>query len=224
MKVKEEERRAYQNQVHSRRYDKPGPEAADPDVEPEIVAGDTAASRTKDDPNKRYLQIDIERVNFDLVQLDTINSPYTPEQKMAAVVAYVMTGNAREASELAGVSYVALRQWKTKSPWWGAAVIAAQNYLNQQLDGHMTKIINRIMQQLETNLIQGEERMTARGDIVMVKPNTSTLLQGMTTLFSLRERAREANRSVKQRDSDVTQGSLNEIAAGFAAAGGKRGD
>lgn len=133
------------------------------------------------------------------------NSRYTPEQKMSAVVGYVMTGNLSETARLVNLEYPTLRKWKQEAPWWNDACRAAQKYLNQKLDGRLTRMINKMVSRIEEKL---------EDDVI---PAT-TLINGLNTIFTIRERTRETAYELKDSDSP-TINSLDDLHSQFARIG-----
>jgi len=93
--------------------------------------------------------------NMDLDSLHHPRSTYTPEQKIAAVMAFVLTGTSFQAERLCGVSADKIRCWK-QSDWWDEAAEACRREKQEELDGVMTNIIHTAIEKVSDRIALGE--------------------------------------------------------------------
>src|SRR5690606_8026931 len=118
---------------------------------------------------------------FSLSDMYDPRSCYTAEQKMAAVTAYVVTGNSKQASkavqEALGltISPNTIRWWKASASWWPMALRKAQREKNDEVDAAMTRVMHVGLGMIERILDRGEQVITKDGDIVFKEPSLRDL-------------------------------------------------
>lgn len=91
-------------------------------------------------------------------------------QKISAAVAYKMEGgNAKKASEIAGVHQNSLYNWK-KEKWWGEL----QDYISREFDevfrDRLGYIANQALDQLEDRIVNGDTIMNYKTGKMENKP------------------------------------------------------
>lgn len=102
------------------------------------------------------------------VKMTDSRSQFSAEEKMAAVMAYLITGgNSTKAAELSCVPEMkppTIRQWKKRSAWWDEAEAHAKNLLQKDLERAYTKMIHRTEKELFDRV--------ENGDVVLLKDGT----------------------------------------------------
>jgi hypothetical protein len=105
-------------------------------------------------------------LEVDLNDLYTTNGKYTPEQKMFAVICYMVEGNSMGAEKLSGIPSHTIRWWKNKSTWWDNAIRGARRKYQDVLDAKYTKTIHTGVDAVLDRLENGDEVVTKDGDVV----------------------------------------------------------
>jgi len=102
-------------------------------------------------------------------------SPFAAEDKMAAVMAYLITGgNSSKAVELAcveGLKAPALRQWKKRCDWWEAAEQHAKALLQKDLERAYTKMLHKTESEIFKRVEDGDTVIAKDGSLIQ-KPLT----------------------------------------------------
>lgn len=138
---------------------------------------------------------------------------YTPEQRMQAALAWVVSGTAAEASRICGIPERTIADWAHCS-WWGALVAEARRLKDEELDRKLTQVIDlamkRLVERLErdeqinnikdlavTSAVAYDKRALMRGDPTsrVEKVSTEQRLERLTAKF--REVAQEATTQPK---------------------------
>jgi hypothetical protein len=101
-------------------------------------------------------------------ELTDSRSQFTAEDKIAVVMAYLITGgNSTKAADLSAVHEMkpaTIRQWKKRSKWWANAEAFAKSLLQKDLDRAYTKMLHRTEQEIFDRV--------ENGDVVMLKDGT----------------------------------------------------
>ena len=94
-------------------------------------------------------------------------SQFSAEEKMAAVMAYLITGgNSSKAAELSCVPELqpaTIRQWKKRNAWWDKAEQHAKALLQKDLERAYTKMLHRTEQEIFDRVENGDVVMTKDG-------------------------------------------------------------
>ena len=101
--------------------------------------------------------------DYDLSEMYHPSSKYTAEEKFQAVMAYITTGNSKQAQKYCIVPANTIRYWKANASWWPEAVAYAKQQKQEELDAKLTKIIDLAVDQVEDRLINGDEVLTKNG-------------------------------------------------------------
>ena len=95
-------------------------------------------------------------------------SPFTAEEKLAAVMAYIISGgNSSRAVELAGVPNLtpdAVRQWKSRSKWWEDAEQHAKALLQKDLERAYTRMLHTTEKEIFNRVEKGDVVLTRDGE------------------------------------------------------------
>lgn len=123
---------------------------------------------------------------LDLNDLYSPHGKYTPEEKLYAVVAYMVEGNSLAASKRCGINAATIRDWKTRSMWWDDAMREARRKYQDQLDSKLTDIIHTAMDEVSDRITNGDSRMTKDGDIFQVPMTGRDLAMVAAILYDKR--------------------------------------
>lgn len=93
---------------------------------------------------------------FEGVELPTQGTHgYTPDQRMQAALAWVVSGTAAEASRICNIPATTISDW-THQPWWDGLVGEARRLKDVELDRKLSGVIDKAMQRLAERLDQNE--------------------------------------------------------------------
>lgn len=102
---------------------------------------------------------------LELSDLYSPSSKWTPEQKVAAVQAYVMTGTSKQAAALCDVPDSTIRWWKMQSAWWDDMVAQTRKERDDQIEAQFTKLLQKAAGNMETRLEVGDEVLDKDGNV-----------------------------------------------------------
>ena len=138
---------------------------------------------------------------------------YTPDQRMQAALAWVISGTAAEASRICNIPSSTISDW-THQSWWGSLVGEARRLKDEELDRKLSQVIDlslkRLVERLEANeqinnikdlavtsAVAYDKRALMRGDPTsrVEKVSTEQRLERLTAKF--REVAQEATTQPK---------------------------
>lgn len=123
---------------------------------------------------------------LDLNELYAPNGKYTPEEKLYAVVCYMVEGNSIKASKRCGVPPDTIRWWKNESSWWNDAMREARRQYQDMLDARLTSIIHKATDEFEDRLINGDEVITKGGGLAKKKMGGRDVATSMAILYDKR--------------------------------------
>lgn len=165
-------------------------------------AGDIVTSKTSSGWKKRWehiyqtpvLQNPDRKVKLgdsdeelELSDLYSRKSKYTPEEKLFAVTAFVMTGSLVEAAKLSGVHYDSLTKFKQLALWWDDAVSEVRRRKQEELDGELTNILHRATAEIKDRIENGNPFVVIKtGEVKNVPLNSRELLFILSQTFEKR--------------------------------------
>lgn len=106
-------------------------------------------------------------LDIELKDLYAYNAKYTPEEKIQAVMSYVLTGTSRKASRLCNVPEGTIRWWKSNAVWWDDVTRECRKHKQDELDARYTALIHKV--------VDGIENRVNNGDTVIDKDGNSHL-------------------------------------------------
>lgn len=127
---------------------------------------------------------------FSLADLYDPRSKYPAEEKMKAVMAYVVAGDSRKASKICGVPDATIRWWKASADWWPAALMKCQKEKNDEVDAAMTEAIHIGMASIIDTIQNGEWVLTNKGALVRKPANLRDQTISVATLQDKRDNIR----------------------------------
>jgi len=124
---------------------------------------------------------------LDLRELYSPQSKFTPEEKLYAATAWVMTGSIKEASRLTGIKERLLKKWKSESLWWDDAVREIRKRKQEELEGHLSELIHQSTALLRERIETGNPYLTRQGgELKWVPLTTRDLLFILSQTFDKR--------------------------------------
>lgn len=102
---------------------------------------------------------------LDLNDLYAKNSKYTPEQKLYAVLCYMVEGTSVKAGKVSGVDPATIRWWKAEASWWAPALKELRRQYQDQLDAKFTGLIHSAVKKIEERIEIGDEVIDKYGDL-----------------------------------------------------------
>jgi hypothetical protein len=85
-------------------------------------------------------------------------SKYTNEQRIDAVVNYMVLGTLSKASEACGIPLTTLYDWK-KTEWWEPLAVEARNEKEDEHHAAFSRIIDKATKRVEDALEHGETKL-----------------------------------------------------------------
>jgi len=129
----------------------------------EVVYGMPDTVPLIDIDHEEYIESYLE---IDLKDLYAPNSKYSPEQKIAAASAYLITGTSRQAQKYCGVRADIIRDWKTRSSWWPSVFAECKKKKQDELDAQFSQTVHIAMGQLNDRIINGDEKIGRDGSVI----------------------------------------------------------
>lgn len=128
-----------------------------------------------------------EKLDIELKDLYACNGTYTPEEKIGAVMAYMVTGTSRKASRICGVPEGTIRWWKARSLWWDSTMAECRRKKQDELDAMTTNVIHKAVEQIEDRVQNGNTRRNKDGEEVNTPMTAQELSMVVGILFDKRQ-------------------------------------
>lgn len=90
---------------------------------------------------------------------------WSPEKRIDVVTKTLALGNMRLVSELTGVSYQLIREWK-QQPWWQEIVDEIRSSRNSQVETKLSRLVDKSLETVADRLDNGNLVMDKRGDFI----------------------------------------------------------
>ena len=123
---------------------------------------------------------------LDLNELYAPNGKYTPEEKLYAVVCFMVEGNSVKASARCGINAATIRWWKTESVWWDSAMRESRRRYQDMLDGKLTAVIHDATSEIADRVEYGDTVITKDGDEILKPMTGRDLATTMAILYDKR--------------------------------------
>jgi len=153
---------------------------------------------------------------IDLADLHSINTIYSPEQKIAAAQAYLITGTSVQAQKYCGVKADIIRDWKSKSTWWADLFLQVKKQKNHELEANFTRILDTSLGQLEDRLSGGDYKLQKDGSIVRLPMGGKEIAVVLAIMYDKRALLRgDVTSRVEKKDGNamvLLQNKFEEIA------------
>ena len=158
-------------------------------------------------------------VRFDHKGLYERNSKYTPSDKIAAVCAYMVTGNARKASLYCGVPKDTIGQWRKKD-WWEALTHQVKKEKNDEMEAMITGFLHQGLEEVIERMHTGDTFYdTKTGNTYTMPVKLKELTTSLSMLFDKRQLLRgDPTRRVEQVSTDQRLSKLGKEFEKFSKA------
>lgn len=143
--------------------------------------------QAKRDAKALTLVEDEQQLQIDLAELYSPNSKYTPEQKVNAAMAYVLTGTIKATAKKIGMPQQTLNEWKLKATWWDDTVAECRKRKQDELDARYTVLIHEIIEQVQDRVINGDTKVSRDGVITKIPMTGKDLVITMAVTFDKRQ-------------------------------------
>lgn len=149
---------------------------------------------------------------FDHPGLYEGTTKYTPADKLAALTAYLITGSFEKASTHCAVPAQTIKSWKNKSEWWPALSAEIKKEKNDELEGMLTGILHKGLEDVIDRLEKGDTYYDARrGETYILPPKTKDVATVVAMLFDKRALMRgDPTRRVESVSTDQRLSKLKE--------------
>lgn len=104
-----------------------------------------------------------DQFKIDLKDLYHPRSPYTPQQKIAAANAYLITGTSIKAQRYCGIKADIIRDWKSSSTWWPELFQKVKQAKQDELDAILSGTLHHAMGKISDRIENGDERLLKDG-------------------------------------------------------------
>jgi len=126
-------------------------------------------------------------LQIDLADLYVAGSNYTPEQKVNAVMTYVMTGTIKKSAKIIGMPQQTLDKWKNKAVWWDDTVRECRKKKQDELDSMYTVLIHDIVDQVADRVENGDTKVDRNGVVTKIPMTGKDLAITMAVTFDKRQ-------------------------------------
>lgn len=155
--------------------------------------------------NSQNTQVEENALDVDLKDLYSPKGKFTPEQKIQAVMSYLVTGTSRKASKICGINEATIRDWKTRSTWWMDAYAECKKKKQEELDAAFTQVIHNGVGYLIDRMENGDTKFDSKsGQTVNVPMSGKDIGWVLGVLFDKRQllRGEATSRSEKVSETE----------------------
>lgn len=131
--------------------------------------------------------------NADENELNTINSPlskYTIEQKVQLIVEYILSGSLSQACERTNIAFSSAIAWRERALWWSDVVEKIRKEKQDELDGKITFVMNKGVEEVLDRIENGDEVFDKDGNKRRKKVSLRDLTTSLGILFDKRANIR----------------------------------
>lgn len=156
-------------------------------------------------PEKTPDEVSEDSLDIELHDLYAANGKYTPEQKVEAVMAYLVTGTSRKASKICEVPEGTIRWWKKAAVWWMDVYDECKKKKQEELDASFTNVIHEGVEILADRMKNGDSKLVAKtGDVVNIPMSGRDVAISLAVMFDKRQllRGEATSRSEKVSETD----------------------
>ena len=147
-----------------------------------------------------------EDLKIDLSDLYAPNSLYSPEQKIAAAQAYLITGTSLQAQKYCGVKADIIRGWKTRSTWWPDLFESVKKQKNDELEATFTQTMDSAVLQLQDRIENGDSKIQKDGSLVKVPMGGKELAVVVSIMYDKRALLRgDVTSRVEKKEGNAMQ-------------------
>lgn len=153
------------------------------------------------------------RIKIELSDLYAPGSKYTPEQKVNAVMTFVLTGTIKKTAKLVGMPQQTLSDWKNKAEWWDEVVAECRKKKQDELDAMYTNLIHDTVEQVADRIKNGDTKVDRNGVATKVPMSGRDLAITMAVTFDKRQLLRGEATSRVEKVSEKER--LDKLADNF---------
>ena len=147
-----------------------------------------------------------EDLSIDLSDLYASNSPYSPEQKVHAAQAYLITGTSVKAQKYCGVKADVIRAWKNRSTWWPDLFNNLKKQKNDELEASFTRIMDSAIVEVADRLDNGDSKLQKDGTIVKVPMGGKEVAIVLSIMYDKRALLRgDVTSRIEKKDGNAMQ-------------------
>lgn len=147
-----------------------------------------------------------EQLSIDLVDLYSPQSPYSPEQKIAAAQAYLITGTSVKAQKYCGVKADIIRTWKSKSNWWPDVFNTVKKQKNDELEATFTQIMDKGLHAVADRIENGDVKLQKDGSLINVPMGGKELAIVVSIMYDKRALLRgDVTSRVEKKEGNALQ-------------------
>lgn len=129
-------------------------------------------------------------------------SMYSMDQRLKCATMFALTGNLLTAADQAEVPYELAKKWK-HTGWWETVIRQVRDHKAQEFDAKCTEIIEQALHCLALRIMEGDEVVTNKGEVVKLAVKAKDLAYVTSTLFDKRAMNRgEATSRVEKVSTD----------------------
>lgn len=89
-------------------------------------------------------------------EMELSKSPYTVDQRLAGVMAYITTGRSDKAGEMSAIPPSTIREWKRNAEWWPLAVSFCRRQKQDELDAVLSNVVHLAFGEVAERVEKGE--------------------------------------------------------------------
>ena len=131
--------------------------------------------------------VEDEKIDVDLKDLYNPLSKWSPEQKIAAVMAFMTTGTTKQAAKVCGVPQQTISDWKNKADWWEDTLLECRKKKQDELDASFTSLVHSAVEKLEDRINQGDVKVDKTGNQYYVPMSGRDIAITMAVIFDKRQ-------------------------------------
>jgi len=109
-------------------------------------------------------------------------SKYTDEDRRQVAIEYLITGNMKKVSKRTGIPETTLSDWK-RTEWWEGLVGEIRTEKAEELDAHLTKLIDSAFDQAQDRVDNGDFRVAKDGTLIRVPMGGRDLVIAGATVY-----------------------------------------
>lgn len=143
-----------------------------------------------------------------------VGSRYTWEEKADAAQRYMLNGNMRLVSEMTGIPYQTLCDWK-KSEWWGSMMDEIRLMRKAKTGTKLNDIVSTSLELLQDRLENGDWVLNNKTGEMTRRPVSLRDAAGMTNALMTRQLQMEELAERMEHRKETVQETLNMLAREF---------
>lgn len=143
--------------------------------------------RTRDKERLERRLAKEETIKLELKDLYVSHSRYTPEEKIRAVMIYVMTGTIKASAKKAGIPQQTMQHWKQHAEWWEDTVRECRKKKQDELDSMYTNLIHEVVGQVQDRVLNGDTKVDKNGNQYRIPMGGKDLAVTMAVTFDKRQ-------------------------------------